>query len=190
MTAGVFLDRDGVLNRALVRDGKAFAPQTLGDFRMLPGAASAVASLRLAGFKVVVVTNQPDIGNGLVDRATVDAMNDRLRRRMEVDDVLVCPHRQDEGCGCRKPAPGLLLTAAARHGIDLSTSYMVGDRWSDVAAGSAAGCFTIFIDRGYREPRREMPDAVAGSMPAAASLILERGRPYPDGFAAPAAPQP
>ena len=175
-TSTVFLDRDGVVNRALVRDGKPFAPRALRDFRMLPGTAAAVASLRLAGFMIVVVTNQPDIGNGLVDQATVDAMNDRLRRRVEVDDVLVCPHRQDEGCGCRKPAPGLLLTAAARHSIDLAASYMVGDRWSDVAAGNAAGCFTIFIDRGYREARPEMPDAVVGSLRAAASLILARKR--------------
>lgn len=173
--AAVFLDRDGVLNRALVRDGKAYAPRSMRDFRLLPGTAKAVAALRGAGFRTVVVTNQPDIGNGLVDRATVEAMNDRLRSRTGVDDIMVCPHRQDMGCACRKPAPGMLLSAA-RHGIDLGRSYMVGDRWSDVAAGRAAGCFTIFIDRGYREGCPETPDAVAASLPAAVGLILSRSR--------------
>ncbi|EWY42515.1 D-alpha,beta-D-heptose 1,7-bisphosphate phosphatase [Skermanella stibiiresistens SB22] len=172
--AAVFLDRDGVLNRALVRDGKAFAPRRLQDFRLLPGSAAAVATLRRAGFPTIVVTNQPDIGNKLVDPAIVAAMNDRLRRRAPVDDILVCPHGQTEGCSCRKPKPGLLRDAAARHGIDLSISYMVGDRWSDVAAGRQAGCFTILIDRGYREGCPERPDAVVATLPAAVALILAR----------------
>lgn len=177
LRAAVFLDRDGVLNRALVRDGKPFAPRHRRDFRLLPGSAAAVRALQEAGFLVVVVTNQPDIGNGLVDAAEVAAMHERLRARAPVDDIRICPHRQDEGFACRKPRPGLLLAAARQHGIDLARSVMVGDRDSDIAAGRQAGCFTILIARGYREPRHAVPDAVVRSLPAAAALILERVAP-------------
>jgi D-glycero-D-manno-heptose 1,7-bisphosphate phosphatase len=171
--SAVFLDRDGVLTRCFVRDGKAYAPRALGDFRLLPWAAKSVERLQLAGFVVVVVTNQPDIGNKLVDRAVVDTMHKLLRSRTSVDDIEMCPHRQDEGCPCRKPKPGMLLNAARRHNIDLSRSFMVGDRASDVAAGEAVGCHTVFIDRQYREPAPTEPTAIVRSLPAAVHFILD-----------------
>lgn len=174
----VFLDRDGVLNRAELRDGKAFAPRDPRDFRLLPKAAAAVDRLKAAGFLVIVVTNQPDIGNGLVDEAAVAAMHARLRERVAVDDIRVCPHRQTLGCDCRKPRPGMLLAAARDHRIDLARSVMVGDRLSDVAAGAAAGCRTVFIDRRYAETRRPFPtppSLVARSLPAAVAAILQSG---------------
>lgn len=171
----VFLDRDGVLNRALIVDRKPYAPRHLADFRLLPGAARAVDRLRAAGYVVVVVTNQPDIGNGLVDPAEVEAMNARLRHRVAVDDIRVCPHRQDAGCHCRKPRPGMLLDAAAALALDLGASWMVGDRWGDVEAGKAAGCRTIKIRRGYaedRKPGHPAADAVATTLPAAVDIVL------------------
>ena len=97
-----FLDRDGVLNRCEVRDGKPYAPRHLRDFRLLPGAAAAVRDLKSAGLLVIVVTNQPDIGNGLTDPVVVEAMHDKLRRAMPIDGVVMCAHRQDEGCDCRR----------------------------------------------------------------------------------------
>lgn len=174
MIPAVFLDRDGVLNRSLVRDGKPFAPRRLQDFRLLPGAAKAVARLKAAGFLVIVVTNQPDIGNGLVDPAEVAAMNDRLKARVPVDEVVVCPHRQTDGCSCRKPNPGMLVDAASRWGIDLATSFMVGDRGSDVVAGLRAGCYTLLVRRGYREAVTQLPHEVVASLPAAVGSILGR----------------
>lgn len=168
----VFLDRDGVINRSTVRGGKPYAPRRLEDFRLLPGVVKAVAALRRGGFLVVVVTNQPDIGNGLVAAGVVDAMHDKLRSRLRVDDIRVCPHRQDAGCTCRKPRPGMLLDAAKALGIDLARSYMVGDRTGDVVAGKAAGCYTILIERGYSEPALAVPDDRAKSLPAAATRIL------------------
>lgn len=173
---GAFLDRDGVLNRSAVIGGKPHAPRRLEDFRLLPGVAQAVARLKAAGLIVVVVTNQPDIGNGLVDESVVAAMHARLKARVPVDDIRVCPHRQDLGCSCRKPRPGMLLEAARDHGIDLTRSVMVGDRAGDIAAGTAAGCRTVFIDRGYPETRRS-PTPVAAtfrarSLPAALPFLL------------------
>jgi len=168
----VFLDRDGVINRSLVRDGKPYAPRRLADFRLLPGAANAVRALREAGLLVIVVTNQPDIGNGLIAAATVEAMHETLRRRAPVDDIFLCPHAQGAHCDCRKPNPGMLLQAAARWCIDLPHSFLVGDRRSDVVAGQVAGCYTIFLDRGYAETRPADADHYATSLPSAARRIL------------------
>ncbi len=170
--AAVFLDRDGVINRALVRAGKPYAPRRLSDFRLLPGVARAIAGLRAAGFIIVVATNQPDIGNGLVDAAIVEAMHARLRKTIPVDAIMVCPHRQDAGCACRKPRAGMLRAAARRLKIDPKKSFMVGDRWHDILAGRRAGCYTIRIDRGYSESRHVNADARVGSLPAAAGHIL------------------
>lgn len=168
----IFLDRDGVINRSRVIDGKAYAPRRLEDFRLLPGVRNAMLDLTTAGFVLVVVTNQPDIGNALVEASVVEAMNDRLRRETPVMDIYCCPHSQKVKCDCRKPAPGMLLMAAHEHGIALSASYMVGDRPSDVECGRRAGCKTVFIDRGYREILGESADLVASSLPQATRLIL------------------
>jgi D-glycero-D-manno-heptose 1,7-bisphosphate phosphatase len=171
-TPAVFLDRDGVLVRAPVVDGKSYAVRRLEDFRLLPGAARAVGALRAAGFKIVVVTNQPDIGNGLVTADLVAAMHDRLRRKLAPDAIELCPHRPDENCLCRKPKSGMIQAAARRLNIDLSSSFMVGDRWSDIVAGHAAGCYTIFIDRRYRETLKMAPDVSVSNLPSAVDVIL------------------
>lgn len=168
----VFLDRDGVINRCEVRGGKPYAPRSLADFRLLPRVSGAVRLLKRAGLLVVVVTNQPDIGQGLIEPAEVAAMHEKLKRGLAIDDIKMCPHRQDASCACRKPKPGMLLEAARERHIDLKKSFMVGDRWSDVVAGQAVGCYTVFIDRGYQEMRQARPDGYAASLAAAARLVL------------------
>ena len=167
MHRAVFLDRDGVINRALVRDGRPYAPTTLEDFVILEGAPQAVKRLKAAGFLVVVATNQPDLATGQQSRELLDQMHAIMRQAMDLDAIYVCPHDDKANCTCRKPKPGMLLTAAERFDIDLQKSWMVGDRWRDVEAGRAAGCRTIFVDRGYRETQpeadhriRELPDAI------------------------------
>ncbi len=172
----VFLDRDGVLNRALIRDGKPYAPRRLEDFRLLPGAGRAVTDLKTAGFVVVVVTNQPDVGHGLIAPETLEAMHAKLRVAAPVDAILVCTHRQNEGCACRKPKPGLIERAIRRFGIAREASYMVGDRWNDTVAGKAAGLYTIFLDRGYTEVLVEAPDLAVKSLSEATLCILGRHR--------------
>ena len=143
----------------------------------MPNASRSVQRLRDAGYVVVVVTNQPDIGNGLVDAGVVEEMHRRLRERVAVDAILVCPHGQSARCDCRKPRPGMLVTAAKQLQIDLATSYMVGDRASDVDAGRMAGCHTIFIDRHYAEGGPDCVDATAGSLQDATAYILSRPSP-------------
>jgi D-glycero-D-manno-heptose 1,7-bisphosphate phosphatase len=173
-TAGaraVFLDRDGVLTVPEFRDGRSFAPRRLEDFRLYDDAPAAAALLKNAGFRLVVVTNQPDVGHGRIALADVEEMHRRLARLLPIDAIEACYHRQDEGCDCRKPHPGMLRRAAARLGLDCARSYMVGDRASDVEAGRAAGCRTIFIDLNYADEAPEQPDFVVASLGEAAQIV-------------------
>lgn len=172
MKSAVFLDRDGVINANLERNGRPVAPTTLAEFRLLPGVEDAVRQFKERGFLVIVITNQPDVADGRTARSTVEAMHDLVRDRLAVDDIRVCFHNDSAGCACRKPKPGMIFDAAAEHGIDLATSYLVGDRWRDVAAGRAAGCSTIFIDYGYKQDGPNVPDRVVKSLHEAAALIL------------------
>ena len=170
----VFLDRDGVLNRSLVVEGKPYAPRRLEDFEILPEVPAAVEALKAGGFALVVVTNQPDIGNGLVAPEVVAAMHRLLQAELPVDAIELCPHAQNAGCACRKPAPGMLLRAADRLGLDLDSSYMIGDRKSDVVAGRKAGCYSIFLDRGYTESVDVPADSSARDLAEAAQIVLTR----------------
>jgi D-glycero-D-manno-heptose 1,7-bisphosphate phosphatase len=168
----VFLDRDGVITAAVVRGGKPYPPARLEDVEILPGVEQALADLRQAGYLLVVVTNQPDVARGTQTREVVDAIHARLTAALPLDAVYCCFHDAADRCACRKPAPGLLLDAARDLGIDLPASIMVGDRWRDVEAGAAAGCRTVFIDRGYAERRPHAFDASATSLSEAAPWIL------------------
>ena len=174
MPRAVFLDRDGVINRVVLREGRPHPPSSVEDVSYLPGAAEAMQALRKAGFRLIVVTNQPDVGTGAQRREVVEAIHDELRRRFPIDDVRVCYHVDQDGCACRKPKPGMLLDAARAFSLDLGRSVMVGDRWRDIEAGRAAGCRTILVRGGYaeREPRR--PDAVVHSLAEASELILSK----------------
>jgi len=172
----VFLDRDGVINRAIVREGRPYPPATAAELEILPGVEDALVRLRAAGFRLVVVTNQPDVARGTQRREEIDAMHVRLADALPIDEFRVCDHDDPDGCDCRKPKPGLIEGAAREGAISLADSYMVGDRWRDIEAGQRAGCATIFIDRGYHERRPENADAVVGSLPEAADWILTRLR--------------
>jgi D-glycero-D-manno-heptose 1,7-bisphosphate phosphatase len=168
----VFLDRDGVLNVAPVVNGLPMSPATVAELQLLPCVADACARLKQAGFLLVVVTNQPDIGRGKTSQAAVDAINDVLKAELGLDAVYFCPHSDEDRCDCRKPKPGLLTKAARHWGINLARSFMVGDRWRDVEAGQAAGCRTVFIEYGYRERAPQHPDRVAASLAAVASELI------------------
>ena len=170
--AAVFLDRDGVIVRGVLRDGKSYAPRRLEDFRLLPGARDAVQRLHQAGFVLIIVTNQPDIGNGDVDPSIVAEMHDRLRRALPIDAIEMCPHRQVDDCDCRKPKAGMLKAGGQRYGIDFTCSFMVGDRCSDILAGQSMGCYTLFIDRGYDRCTTTKPDFIVRSLPEATRRIL------------------
>lgn len=172
--SAVFLDRDGVLNVASVRDGKPYPPRNMDELRFEPGAAEACLELKAAGHMLIAVTNQPDIARGTTNTAAVGEINDAVKLHTHLDEIRVCAHDDADDCDCRKPKPGLILQAARDHDLDLSRCVMVGDRWRDVEAGALAGVPTVFIDHGYSERRPVDPGHVAKSLAAATPWILNQ----------------
>lgn len=170
----VFLDRDGVINRAFVRDGKPYPPSGPEELEILPGVPEALARLRDAGYFIVVVTNQPDVARGITTRENVEAIHAVLGSRLPIDEFRVCYHDDIDRCSCRKPAPGMLIETAREKHLDLASSIMVGDRWRDVEAGKGAGCTTIFVDYGYAETTPKEPDKRVKSLLEATEWILTR----------------
>jgi D-glycero-D-manno-heptose 1,7-bisphosphate phosphatase len=173
----VFLDRDGVLNRAVMKNGYPFPPSTLEQLEITADAATLLSGLKKIGYKLLVVTNQPDVARGITSRETVDAINQKLASALPVDDIFVCYHTDADECACRKPKAGLLLEAARRHQIDFAGSFMIGDRWRDVDAGHAAGVRSILIDDAYDERQPlQPPEAKVKSLSEAVEWILNVGR--------------
>jgi D-glycero-D-manno-heptose 1,7-bisphosphate phosphatase len=169
----VFLDRDGVINKTFLQDGVSHPPDHLDDFEFLPGVREAARRLAAAAWPLVVVTNQPDVARGVQTRERVEAMNLQLRNHLPVLDVLTCYHDSGDHCACRKPRPGMLLEAARRWQLDLGRSVMVGDRWSDVVAGQAAGCTAVLVVTPYSARERCQPDHCVNDLPEAAAWITE-----------------
>lgn len=169
MRRAVFLDRDGVINRPVVREGLPYPPASAAEFALAPGVAEACRQLRAAGFLLVVVTNQPDVGRGTQSREEVERIHARMLAEVAVDRVEVCFDGEDSPR--RKPAPGMILDAARELGIDVGASYMVGDRWRDIDCGKAAGCATILIEQDYAEGLRARPDGRARDLAEAARQI-------------------
>lgn len=141
----IFLDRDGVLNKAVYIDGKSYPPADADSLELAPGAVQAVMQLKEAGYLCICVTNQPDIARKTRTLENVNEMNEKVRSALALDDLYMCPHDNQDNCLCRKPKPGMLLTANAKWNIDLINSWMIGDRSTDIAAGKTAGCRTILI---------------------------------------------
>jgi len=173
----VFLDRDGVVNRAIVRRGRPYAPQRLEDLEILPGVHDSIAALKQRGYLIFIVTNQPEVSRGSIPRHTVEDMHGQLQRELPVDGILACFHDDDDDCDCRKPRAGLLLQAARDFSLDLSCSFMVGDRWRDIEAGKRAGCATLFVDHAYAEEPPAGYDHRVGSLAEACALILAQRDP-------------
>jgi len=161
-----------VLNASVLREGKTYPPDSLAALKILPGVDEALSRLRAAGYLNIVVTNQPDVATGKQSIEVVEAMHDRLLRELPLDAVKVCYHTDDQKCDCRKPKAGMLLQAAKDHDIDLLRSFLVGDRWRDIAAGQAVGCSCFFVDYGYDEKRPEKPYVPVKSLPEAVALVL------------------
>jgi D-glycero-D-manno-heptose 1,7-bisphosphate phosphatase len=170
----VFLDRDGVINEALVIDGKPYPPPSLGEFEIRPKVKEALEILSDAGYLNIIVTNQPDVRTGKQSREVVDSFHAKLKKELPIHDVFVCFHIDQDNCDCRKPKPGMLLEAARQWSVDMSLSHMVGDRWKDIEAGKSAGCTTYWLPGGYIELAPESPDFVVGSLFEASQLIVER----------------
>jgi D-glycero-D-manno-heptose 1,7-bisphosphate phosphatase len=167
----LFLDRDGVINKTFVKAGVSHPPGHLREFEFLPGVVEATEQLAAAGWPMVVVTNQPDVARGVQSREAVERLNHHVVEHLPILEVFTCYHDAGDACECRKPKPGLLLDAARRWGFDLRRSIMVGDRWSDVAAGQAAGCMTILVETSISGAERCRPDVCVRDLAEAAAWI-------------------
>lgn len=172
----VFLDRDGVLTESTEVGGVPRAPLRAAEMRIYPEARGALERLREAGFRLVCISNQPEIARGNLDPGELEEMERALDAELDLDAILVCPHDDADECDCRKPKPGMLLEAADRLDLDLTSSFTVGDRWRDVEAGRAAGTTVVFVDRGYEEALTSTPDAVVSDVEEASTWIIERAR--------------
>lgn len=172
----VFLDRDGVLNRTTVRDNVPHPPRSADELELLPGVPEALAKLAERGVPLIVATNQPDVARGTQTRQAVERIHQVLRQRLPLTAIYTCYHDSADDCSCRKPRPGLLRQAASAYNIDLKRSFLVGDRWSDVAAGQSAGCRTFLIRQSYSQADRCTPDHVVRDLSEAAEIILVRLR--------------
>lgn len=171
----VFLDRDGTINHEIMRNGKPGPPANMEELRLIDGVKEALARLKSKGFLLIIVTNQPDVARGTMERNDVEVMNAYLRNELPLDEICVC-YDDTDASPRRKPNPGMLLDSARQHGIALSRSFMVGDRWKDVVAGRRAGCRTVFLDNGHVEKKPDPPaDFTATSLREATEWILSLG---------------
>lgn len=175
----VFLDRDGVLIEPIIINGLPKATHNLATTTIANNAEDACSDLARAGFKLIVVTNQPDIARGEADPRVVDQIHTALERALTIDGIYMCPHDNQDHCDCRKPKPGMLLQAAEEHGLDLDRSFIIGDRWRDVGAGKAAGCRAVFIDYDYNEPKPEDADCTCRSLSEAVAWVLAQTKAGP-----------
>lgn len=171
MKPGVFLDRDGVINEPIIRNARPYPPCNISELVIISGAKAAIEMIFQLGFEVVVVTNQPDISRGKTNASVVDEINHQISRETGIHHFRICPHDDSDQCKCRKPLPGLILNAATELEIDLSRSFLVGDRWRDIEAGNRAGCKCIFIDYGYDESKPQGDFVTVGSLMEAVAQI-------------------
>jgi len=154
MRKAIFLDRDGVINKTLVKNSLPFSPTTFDLLEIIPGVKESILRLKKLNFVCLVVTNQPDVSRGIIEKETVIKMNNYLKDEIKLDDFFVCYHDDKDNCKCRKPKPGMIIQASKKWDIDVRKSFMIGDRWRDIQAGISAGCKTIFIDNNYNEDKR------------------------------------
>jgi|TARA_B100002003_G_scaffold121440_1_gene112113 D-glycero-D-manno-heptose 1,7-bisphosphate phosphatase len=171
MKKAAFLDRDGVINRAIIKDGKPLSPNTLNELEILPGVIQSITKLKKLNFVCLVVTNQPNVSRKKIDKNSVIQMNNFLKNEIPLDDFFVCYHDDKDNCDCRKPKPGLLLKAGKKWDVDFKKSFMIGDRWRDIEAGKNVGCKTIFLDYKYSETKPKNPSFVSDTLLNAVHII-------------------
>lgn len=172
MNKAIFLDRDGVINKVTLRDGKPYPPDSIESLEILPGVLDGLKALHHSGWLLIVVTNQPDVARGSKTILEVESINQYLTDHLPIDKFYTCYHDDLDNCHCRKPQPGLIFSAAKTYDIDLSSSFIIGDRWRDIEAGYQAGCKCIFIDYRYNERQPEQFDHKVIRFEEAVNIIL------------------
>jgi len=169
----VFLDRDGVLNKVVLKNGKPYPPSCAADLEVFPEASEVCTRLKAMGFLLIAVTNQPDISRKTQTIEAVEAMHQKLNTYLPLDDVVVCYHDDSDDCDCRKPKPGMLVSSRNKWDLDFSQSFLIGDRWRDIAAAQSVNCCPIFIDYSYQEKQPSLPYVSVKSLSEAGDFILK-----------------
>lgn len=169
----IFLDRDGVINYPIIKNGKPFPPRKLSELKVYAEVPSFLKLMKSKGFYLIVITNQPDVARGDILKFRVEEINKYLFKTLVLDDIKVCYHDDSDNCDCRKPLPGSLIAASKLYNLELENCYMIGDRWKDISAGLKAGCKTIFIDRNYNEKKPKSYHVKIRSLDEARDYILK-----------------
>lgn len=173
MRRAVFLDRDGVINKAIVQNGIPHPPASISELEILPGVPEALRKLHDLDYLLIVITNQPDASRGAIKKENIEAINAKILSNFPIDEIKTCFHDDIDKCQCRKPLPGAIFEAANQYRINLSRSFMIGDRWRDIEAGRKSGCTTFFVDYGYEEKRIITADYSVASLLEAQKIITE-----------------
>ena len=173
MNKTIFLDRDGVINNTILKDGKPHSPNLVSEFKILPGVVEAINEIKKLEFLCLVITNQPNVSRGLISKKEIDTMNNIILEKTKVDDFFICYHDDNDNCNCRKPKPGLIIEANKKWKIDFKKSFFIGDRWRDVEAGNLLGIRTIFVDNNYDEKKPSSPTFKSDSLLNAVKIIKE-----------------
>ena len=168
----IFLDRDGVLNKPIIKNRKPYPPSKIEELEILPGVYEGIQLLRHSGFKLIVITNQPDVSRGSATIEIVDEINNFIIKQLKVDEIMCCFHDDNENCECRKPKPGMILEAVKKWDIDLSVSYLIGDRWRDIQTAKNIGLTSILIKYDYDE-KKINADFECNNLEEAANYILK-----------------
>jgi D-glycero-D-manno-heptose 1,7-bisphosphate phosphatase len=177
MNRAVFLDRDGVINKVILRNGKPFSPRKIEDFELCDGIKEFLLVSKNEGFLNIAITNQPDIARKLVEWDTLNAMHKIIIENLDVNDIFVCPHDSSDNCLCRKPKAGMLFNAAEKWNIDLPSSFLIGDQWKDMEAGKNAGCITILLECIYNKEANS--DFRVKNLQSAIEIITNKRRKTP-----------
>jgi D-glycero-D-manno-heptose 1,7-bisphosphate phosphatase len=167
----VFLDRDGVINHAILKNRKPYSPRDLSEFRIIDDCIENIDRIKNMGFLRIIITNQPDVSSGNLSLNLLKKFHNLLFSQMSLTDIYYCTHLDIDSCFCRKPGTGMIDAAVEKYNIDLKKSFVIGDRWRDVDCGVKAGCKTIFIDYNYNEKLNYKPSAIVKNLSSAVNLI-------------------
>jgi D-glycero-D-manno-heptose 1,7-bisphosphate phosphatase len=172
MKRAVFLERDALLNLAASKGGQQKSPTTLEEFRINEAALPALQRLKSAGFVLIATTNQPEISRGTLSRRELDRMHEMLAATLPLDDILVCPHDEEDDCPCRKPRAGLFHEAAFKYHLLLGQSFLISNRWQDAEAARLIGSTSLAIDSPWLG--RGHHDFAVRDLEAAIEKVMER----------------
>ena len=149
----IFLDRDGVINEVIYHKGinKPSSPWKIDEFKFINGIEETLHRFKEKNYKLFIITNQPDIARQNIEKGVTEQINKKIFEKLPIDDIQICPHDDSDKCCCRKPKPGMIMDLAYHYDIDLDKSFLIGDGWKDMNAGSQAGCKTILIQKSYNK---------------------------------------